>query len=112
VEHLNETIYYPGKPEWKSIVLTLYDIYKPQNKIWEWINSYYDVENEKFKYSVGFKQPRAQLTLYDGTGEEIETWFLDSVWCQDISFGDLDMGSSEVVTVDLTLRYDRATYLS
>jgi hypothetical protein len=112
VEHLNETIYYPGKPEWKSIVLTLYDIYKPQNKIWEWINSYYDVENEKFKYSVGFKQPRAQLILYDGTGEKIETWFLHSVWCQDISFGDLDMGSSEIATVDLTLRYDRATYLS
>lgn len=111
MEHMTETVYYPGKPEWKAVTLTLYDIYKPQHKLWEWIYSYYDVENAELKYSVGFKKPEARLILYDGIGGELETWFLESVWCQDISFGDLDMGSSEVVTVDLTLRYDRATYL-
>ena len=53
MEHMTETVYYPGKPEWKSVTLTLYDIYKPQHKLWEWIYSYYDVENAELKYSVG-----------------------------------------------------------
>ena len=62
LEHLNETIYFPGKPEWKPITLTLYDMAKPTHKIWEWIYSYYDLENDKFKFSVGFKKPEARLT--------------------------------------------------
>jgi hypothetical protein len=110
LEHLNETIYFPGKPEWKPITLTLYDMAKPTHKIWEWIYSYYDLENDKFKFSVGFKKPEARLTLYDGTGLELETWYMKNVWCQDIQFGDLDMGDSGIVTVDLTLRYDRAYF--
>ena len=31
MEHLTETIYYPGKPEWKPITLTLYDLRKEQS---------------------------------------------------------------------------------
>ena len=115
MEHLVETVYFPGKPEWKPINLTLYDLKKNENPILKWISDLYDVpgtySDNKFsayKFSVGFKKPNAQIELYDGTGEVIETWLMQAIWPTTIAWGDLDMGSSDVVTVDLTLRYDRA----
>jgi hypothetical protein len=110
MEHLVETIYYPGKPEWKPVTLTLYDIYKSEHKLWEWLYSLYDLENNRYRYSVGFKKERALLTLYDGQGLELENWFMEGVWPQSVEFGDLDMGDGAICTVDLTLRYDRAFY--
>ena len=110
MEHLTETIYYPGKPEWKPITITLYDLRKEQSPLWDWIYSLYDLPNNRYLYSVGFKKEQAILTLYDGQGLELENWFFESVWCQDIVFGELDMSDSGICTVDITLRYDRAYY--
>jgi hypothetical protein len=55
-----------------------------------------------------FVKSGCYLTLYDGCGEMIEGWVLENVWCQNAEFGELDMQSSEVVTCEVTLRYDRA----
>lgn len=109
LEHLTETIYYPGKPEWKPIQLTLFDIVKKENPILTWLASLYDVENEsQYKYAVGFKKSQAILELYDGGGDVLEKWTFDSIWPTTIAWGDLDMSSQDICTVDLTLRYDRA----
>lgn len=114
VQHLNETIYYPGKPEWKPINLILYDLKQPSsrgvNPIFKWLSEIYDPkENSKYKPSCdGFKKPQATLELYDGCGKTIETWVFETVWPQAVEFGELDMGSSDLITCDLTLRYDRA----
>jgi hypothetical protein len=116
-EHLSETIYFPGKPDWKPITLTLYDLKKNKNPVFEWLKKFYDPcsDSTTINYSTsltgddnGFKRD-ATLELYDGCGHVIETWTFENVWPQSIEFGDLDMASSDVVTVDVTLRYDRAT---
>jgi hypothetical protein len=91
--------------------LTLYDLKKNSNPVLGWINQIYDTGTEQWNASAdGFKKD-AYLELYDGTGETLESWLLVAAWPQDINFGDLDMGTSEVVTVDVTLRYDRAVSL-
>jgi hypothetical protein len=42
-EHLNETIFFPGKPEWKPINLTLYDIVKGiENPVMTWLRRVYN----------------------------------------------------------------------
>ena len=75
----------------------------------KWLSSIYDVKNDaRYKYTVGFKKDRAVLELYDGCGNVIESWVMEAVWPTSIEFGELDMSMSEVVTVDVTLRYDRA----
>lgn len=108
-QHISETIYYPGKPEWKPIGLTLYDIKKPTHPVFEWIKELYDPEEGTYGYSCdGFKKSRATLELYDGCGKVIETWIYENAWPQNIEFGELDMSNSEYLTCDLTLRYDRA----
>jgi hypothetical protein len=112
-QHMTETIYYPGKPEWKPIPLVLYELKRSDvsaNPVWDWLKQLYDPEqNSRYNPSAeGFKKPEAILEMYDGAGEVCERWKFETIWCQNVEFGDLDMSSSEVVTCELTLRYDRA----
>jgi hypothetical protein len=115
--HVSETVYFPGRPDWKPISLTLYDFtIQGKNRVFEWLKLYYNVnEDAKIIPSVGasvlataLKIPEASLILFDGCGNKIESWVFENVWPQSAEFGELDMQSSEVVTVDVTLRYDRA----
>lgn len=111
-QHVTETVYRPGKPDWKPINLTLYDVKGSVmgNPVWEWVRKLYDPQqNSTYTPSAeGFIKPTAELVMYDGKGTVCERWTFETVWCSNIEFGDLDMGTSDVVTCDLTLRYDRA----
>jgi hypothetical protein len=112
IQHLNETVYFPGKPDWKPINLTLYDLKKNIHPVFEWLKLIYNPQTGKYLFSCdGFKKPGAYLTLFDGCGNKIESWLFQSIWPQSVEFGDLDMSSSDIVTCELTLRYDRA-YIS
>ena len=48
----------------------------------------------------------------DGDGDILGHWILNNPWVRSVSFGDLDYASEELMTVDLTLRYDWAEYKS
>jgi hypothetical protein len=110
VEHLNETIYFPSKPDWKPITLSLYDLKKNNHPVFGWLKKFYDPNGPK-----SIRTPtennfivNATLELYDSCGTTIERWILENVWPNSIEFGDLDMSSSEIITCDLVLRYSRA----
>jgi hypothetical protein len=111
-QHLNEVIYFPGKPDWKPINLTLYDLKKNNNPIIEWLKQMYDPQSGAWKIGYGgggqFKKDSATLEMYDGCGGIIESWTFENVWPNNIEWGELDMADSNYITVDLTLRYDRA----
>ena len=110
-QHLNEIVYYPAKPDWKPINLTLYDLKKRKNPIIDWLSELYNPESAAWKIGYGgggkFKKT-ATLEMYDGCGGVIEKWTLDNVWPNNIEWGELDMSDNMYVTIDLTLRYDRA----
>jgi hypothetical protein len=110
VNHPNERIYLPSTPEWKPINLILYDVKNDgDHPIFEWLKRIYDPETGEYQPSVGtdFYQD-AILELYDGCGKPVERWIYEQAWPQNADFGDLDMGNSDVLTCDLTLRYARA----
>ena len=117
VQHLTETVYYPMKPEYKPINLTLYDIkHGSKNPIFNWLKRLFSPEdNANWQAPVkpaGSQDPfifnEATLELYDGCGEVVELWVYESVWPQSCEFGELEMATSDVLTVDLTLRYARS----
>lgn len=123
VRHLDEVVYYPGRQDWKTINLTLYHIQCNNNPIFEWLQTLYDPspsgEIDPFKYAISsndigaapqtqFIQRQAILTMFDGCGDAMERWIYECVWPTSIDWGDLDMESSDIVYVDLTLRYARA----
>jgi len=115
-QHLNETIYFPGKPEWKPVSLTLYESRNGKNPVFNWLKNIYDPNQGKYSASIisnvkdeiKFKKPTARLELYDGCGGVIEKWVYEAIWPQSVEFGDLDMATSDLVVCELTLRYDRA----
>ena len=123
VRHLDEVVYYPGKADWKTINLTLYHVQCDNNPIFDWLRTIYDPspthiqgnsDADPFKYALAenqddsFIKRRAGCVLYDGCGEVMEEWIYECIWPTSIDWGELDMESSDIVYVDLTLRYARA----
>ena len=119
VQHVTEDIYLPGKPSWKPINITLYDMYDkncwPSNPVWDWIKQCYDPETGEFfaildnkVNGYGFKKD-CWLKLFSGCGDVMESWVFENAYPSQVNWGDLDMSSSEVLTIELTLRYDRAS---
>lgn len=111
-EHLNETISYPSKPDWQPVQLTLYDrCIGQENPIMTWLKQQYDPQNcgiwKPCVDALSFKAC-VTLELYDGCGSMVESWLFEHAYPQNIDFGELDMSSNDVVTVDFSLRYDRA----
>lgn len=108
IKHLNETVYRPARPEWKPVRLILYDLKKSQHPVFEWIRNVYDPQAGTWAPSLaGNFLKTASLNLFDGCGNIIETWIYEGAWPQMAEFGELDMGSVELVTCEITLRYDR-----
>lgn len=108
-QHLTETIYFPGKPDWKPINLTLYDVVKDKHPVFDWIALAYNPNRGTFSPSIGTNFKKGiKLCLYDPSGYLVEQWNFDNAWPQVVEFGDLDMNSEDVVLCDITLRYDRA----
>jgi hypothetical protein len=113
IKHLTESVFVPVRPEFKPINLVLYDIKTDSNPVFSWISEVYDATSGKWNAiadtGVNFIR-NATLTLYSGCGEPLEEIVFESCWPQAVNWGELDMGSSEVVTVDVTLRYTRAYF--
>lgn len=116
-EHLNETISFPVKPDWKPINLILFDTKCNMNPIWDnWITPMYDPKllGKNYNYPINEKNPRlsfkknARLELYDGCGTMMETWIFENAYPEDVNFDELDMAENGIVNITLTLRYDRA----
>jgi hypothetical protein len=118
VQHLNETIYFPAKPDWKPVNLTLFDLKINKNPIFNWIKEQYDTceptnsnlgSQGKWKVPTpGAFKKTGRLRMYDGCGNIMEEWIYENIWPNNIEWGDLDMSNQDYVTVELTLRYDRA----
>lgn len=108
IQHINETIYRPSKPDWKPLKLTLYDIKKREHPVFKWLKKQYNPASGVWNAPNLFIIANVQLMLYDGCGEVLETWVYENVWIEEIDFEDLDMASSDVVMCVLSLRYDRA----
>lgn len=109
IRHLNENIFIPQKPDWKPISLVLYDLKRNNHPVFDWIKKVYDPSAGSWNTVVGDSYLKtADLELYDATGNIIEKWVYEHAWPLSVEFGELDMGNSDIVTCDLTLRYARA----
>ena len=141
VPHLIETIYFAGRPDWKPLKVTLYDV-SNGNPAWDWIRSLYGVYHIE-DFNTGGRSPSnsnisvqykgslnatslaggsldesqtfkrtIQIFMLDGCGNAIESWTYMHAFPTDIEFGETDMSANDVMKVNLTLRYDRAYWES
>ena len=115
VKHLMEDVFYPAKPDWKPVTITLYDLSKSTNPVWQWIKLVYDSQGGNFYPAISSQTQNnntfirtCDLKMFDGCGCLQETWTFEDAWCNNINFQTLDMGMHDVMTCEITLRYARA----
>lgn len=114
VEHVSETIYMPGKAQWKPMKVQVYDIAQrlKNNIVFDWIVRYYNAQKASYNYSsmnnVSNFKKNALLSIYSGNGCCLESVALENAWPRDIEFGELDMANSGILTITMELRFDRA----
>jgi hypothetical protein len=109
VKHFNEDYYFPGKPDWKPVTITVWDLNVKPNPIFNWIKEIYNPEKGEWFTAKGGKLIKnCNLTLYDATGNSIEKWVWEDAWPQSVNFQTLDMTQTGIVMCEITLRYARA----
>ena len=125
VQHLSEEVFYPTKPDWKPITVTVFDLKLGKHPLWQWLTELYDPNNDsEFNVPNVNKRPttvpsvnkgpttgfirQCTLQLFDGCGNTVEQWIFEDCWPQAVNFQTLDMTQNGLVMCDITLRYARA----
>ena len=109
-QHLNETIFFAGTPDWKPIQVTLVDIKTRSSPVFDWLKNQYDPCDDRgtWKRPGPMWKRDIRLEMYDGCGEVLEKWIMRNAWPNNIEWSDLDMSQSDYCVIDITMRYDRA----
>ena len=118
INFLNGKTYIPGKGTWETITITYYDVAGSDNiPLWSWLADVYNflpdgggalplTQNSKRSCYTG----TGICNMYDGCGNGLEEWKLNDCWPQAVNFGELDYGSSEEATIEVTVRYANVAY--
>lgn len=112
---LNEKMWIPGKVTYEAMNVTFLDVAPKEPasaNLYKWLSLVfqYNALTRQMGGSIQNYAAAGQLTMYDGCGKPIERWNYSDLWPASIKFGDLDYGSSDVVNVELSLRFTRFTY--
>lgn len=122
INYLNAKTWIPGKGVWQPISFTYYDVAGNTagvgintSSILGWIASIYDFSDPvclPMNSALQAYEGLGRLILWDGCGNPLEGWILRHMWPQSVNWGDLDMGSSDECTIELTMRYSDVSYVS
>ena len=99
----------------ETITVTYMDVaHTEMRSLWNWLATVYDFTDPVTLHQGERRDWDATglLSMYDGCGTLIETWQMQKVWPTAINFGDLDYTSSDIATIELTLRYSDVKYRS
>jgi hypothetical protein len=109
LDHINVQRYVKGKSVWNTISVTLYDAIVPSGAqaVMDWVRLHHESATGRDGYSSYYKK-EIKLRQLSPLGEIIEEWILNGAFIVDSNFGSLDWSSEDVVTIEMTLRYDWA----
>jgi hypothetical protein len=109
LDHINVQRYVKGKSVWNSISVTLYDAIVPSGAqaVMDWVRLHHESYTGRDGYSSYYKK-EIKLRQLSPLGEIVEEWILNGAFIVDSNFGSYDWSSEDVVTIEMTLRYDWA----
>lgn len=117
VHHDQEVAYFAGKQTWDPIELTFYDAVQGAGandiaqKLYEWVSTVAEIPQATVSLPSAYKKTLLlQMTSNEGTPDE--TWELLGAWPSKSNWQDLDYSQSEIQTVSITIRFDRAVRVS
>lgn len=125
---INHTFYYPGRVTWNEITFTMVDPSIPDSTgiLMKMLmaSGYRFPTNNQVTRSISKADavstvgtcaikvlgpgPQGVTGIASNEAKILETWNLKNPWIKSVSMGDLDYGSDDIITMDVTLRYDWA----
>mgnify|MGYP003141010180 CR=1 FL=1 len=125
---VNHKFYYPGRVDWSEVSMTFVDIVTASGTdgpadavLTALVDAGYKVPGTgdfgTAKTTISKASAYAELgniiiRQIDAEGEEVEKWTLHNPWIKSIKLGSLEYGNDSMITVDIGVRYDWATYES
>ena len=119
--YINHTFNYPGRLEWETVSITLVDPATPDaaaNIMGILKAAGYNIPANATDFSTIISKKEAVGALGTITVEQIgdtrndvlETWTLNNAWVEAINFSSLDYETEELSTIEMTIRYDWASF--
>ena len=123
-KYLGHTFKFPGNATWDDVKITLVDVdHTARAAIMALYKSGYHppvdgndtstVSKDKALIAVGgvvIEQLTAGGFHSGDPGKKLDSWTLKNAWIKELSFGDLDYEDDKIVTIEMTISYDWATY--
>lgn len=111
---LNGVTWIPGKGRWQTMTVAYYDVATADiAPLYNWLASVYDF-TDPINLHMGSRRTdytgTGILKMWDGCGQLIEIWTMRDVWPTNINWGELAYDSSEISTIELTMRYSQVKY--
>jgi hypothetical protein len=111
----NNIVYYANKPEWQSIQVSLRD--DIGNRVSSLVSAQLQKQMNHYTQSAARSHVNYKFTMnlqtLDGSMDTplnvLEDWKLEGCYLETAEYGDMDYGSSDPMTINLTIRYDNAT---
>ena len=75
--------------------------------VMEWVRLHSESVTGRQGYAAGYKRD-VELEMLDPTGVVVSKWILKNCMLTTVNFGDLDYSSSDLTTIQMTLRFDYA----
>ncbi len=110
MHHNQEVARFAGKQDWEPVTLTWYDVQQDPDisrGIYHWIETVVNMQSIKVAHPRLYKRT-ASLLMIDGAGQTSESWTMLGTWPANCNWQELDYTSTELQTIEATMRYDRA----
>lgn len=115
--YLNHTFYYPGRLTWQDVSFTLVDALYPDTcglVMGMLEQSGYRLPASGDTNAQTISKDNSKITMkissIDAKGDELDEWSLENAWILSSNFGEYDYTADDLMSIDVTVKYDYATY--
>jgi hypothetical protein len=108
IDYINQKTHYAGKGEWQTFDIVLNDPIAPaaSQKVMEWLRLIHDDATGRMGYAALYKKTFS-IKILDPAGMVVEKWRIVGAWPSNVTFGELDYASNDVLTAKFTVQPDR-----
>ena len=123
---LGNTYYYPGAVTWNEVTATIVNSVAPDGNelLYQALQQMgylkHDIQEDVFLQNLPASTPNKQAALaalgqvqfdeLSGEGGTLGTWKLNNAFLTNVTFGDLDYAGEDLLDIQMTIKYDWATY--
>ena len=114
MHHNQEVARFAGKQDWDPVTLVWYDVEQEPDisrGVYHWLETVVNMQTINVASPADYKRIAA-LSMIDGSGQTTETWTMNGTWPSAINWQELDYTSTDLMTCEATMRYDRAVRAS